>query len=217
MSTSPHLLYSQAAPPYFLCINGDSYFYTKLKQMAFQLRRARKTHRAQPLRLKRKKKSLFIRQAWKFWTFVTNTLLLLSTGFRAAKLQMQQQAQPFSLFCPFKLLVPSEFQPWISWGSWRRKVPSPSDTFAAQENPDLGDRENTQPQLHPRKGSLLCQGETNQIFLHQEGSVLLFSSPKYWGLSSAPLLKSCDIICIHMTVDKWWHFSRESGNHTCPR
>lgn len=56
MSTSPHLLYSQAAPPYFLCINGDSYFYTKLKQMAFQLRRARKTHRAQPLRLKRKKK-----------------------------------------------------------------------------------------------------------------------------------------------------------------
>lgn len=52
---SPHLLHSQGAPPYFLSINSDSYFYSKFKQIAFQLKRARKTHRAQALRLKRKK------------------------------------------------------------------------------------------------------------------------------------------------------------------
>lgn len=51
---SPHLLYSQDAPPYFFCVNSDSYFYTKFKQIAFQLRRVRKTHRVQALRLKRK-------------------------------------------------------------------------------------------------------------------------------------------------------------------
>lgn len=104
--------------------------------MAFQLKRARKTHRAQALRLERKKISLFIHQAWKFRTFVTNMLLLLSNEFRPATIANAAASPALSLSGPFKLLVLSKFQPWISWGSWRRKVPSPSDIFAAQDNPD---------------------------------------------------------------------------------
>lgn len=176
---SPHLLYSQGVPPYFLCINRDSYFYTKFKQIAFQLKRARKTHRAQ---VEKKIISLFIHQAWKFWTFVTNTLLLLSIEFRLATIS-NAAASPASLpFWPLQASAALKVSTLNFLRLLKKEIPSPSDIFAAQDNPDLGDREATQPGLHPRNG-LLCHGETNQIFLPQEGTVLLFSSSKYWGLS----------------------------------
>lgn len=171
---SPHLLYSQAAPPYFLCINGDSYFYTKLKQMAFQLRRARKTHRAQALRLKRKKKIIIYTPGRKILNICDKHASVALNWIQTSnncKCSSKLSLSPFLASSSF--WWPQSFSSELLEASWRRKVPSPSDIFAAQENSDLGDREATQPQLHPKKGSLLCHGDTNQTFLPQEGSVFI--------------------------------------------
>lgn len=102
--------------------------------MAFQLRRAGKSHRAQALRLKRKKKSLFIYQAWKFCTFVTNMFLLLLTEFRSATIA-NAAASPASL--PF----------WPRQASGALKVSSPEFLEAPGEGNFLHPLTSLQPRI----------------------------------------------------------------------
>lgn len=145
-------------------------------------------------------------------------LLLLSIEFRSAT-TANAAASPASL----------PFWPLQASGAFRVSAPNflrlleKKSSFTlwhlcSPGQPWAGGQGGHTARLHPRKASLLCHGEINQIFLPQEGSGLWFPSSKYWGWSSAPLLK-CGItyVCIEpIAVDKWWHFSRESGNHTCP-